>query len=126
MLLAVTGVNHVEVVITLLMDVEIPTEGKELDLKEFGNTDNSQKSDLLILLCQQKLKDGSFSLISRQSQRSVLYLVASNNCHTLFYVPRKAVSTCIRITPRNMRNILLQFFWLTFNEHIKTSRGVQI
>jgi len=73
------------------MDFEIPTEAKELDFIEFGNTDNTQKSDLFILLCQQKPKVGYFSLISQQSQKPVLYFVASNSCQTLLYIPRKAV-----------------------------------
>jgi len=57
----------------------MPTEAKELDLMGFGNADSCHKSDLLISLCQQKLKVGSFSLISRQSQILVPYLIASNS-----------------------------------------------
>jgi len=65
MLLAVDRVDHVEVVVSLLLnDFEMPTEAKELDLMEFRSADRTQKSDLLILLCQQKPKVGSFSLIS--------------------------------------------------------------
>ena len=77
MLLAVDRVDHVEVVVSLLMDFKMPTEAKELDLMEFGNADNSQKSPT-------KAKSSfSFSLISRQSQRLVPYLVASNSCQNV-------------------------------------------
>ena len=51
MLLAVTGLDHVEVIVASLMNFKMPTEAKELALMEFGNAYNSQKSGLLNLLC---------------------------------------------------------------------------
>ena len=43
MLLAVDRVDHVEVVVSLLLnDFEMPTEAKELDLMEFRSADKTQ------------------------------------------------------------------------------------
>jgi len=73
---------------------------KELVLMEFGDANRSQRSDILILLCQQEPKVGSFTLIGRQSQRSVPHLVASNSCQSvaLYSAKRGIVSRFKSVT----------------------------
>ena len=73
---------------------EMPTGAKELVLMEFGDANMSQRLAPLILLCQQEPKVGSFSFISRQSQRSkgqfrILFLATVPKA--LLYILRKAV-----------------------------------